>query len=125
MSGISLAADWAVIGYNTALAIFHALFWRLFGWPDTLEPSGRRNEAITQTLNVMLTYVFAAFAAAMAWAMWTSSQAPTLLLAIASGFWLLRAALQPVLFSLPLKWNVGLTAIWLLGAIIHAAAAVS
>jgi hypothetical protein len=125
MSGISLAADLAVIGYNTALAIFHALFWRLFGWPGTLGPSGRRNAAITQTLNVMLTYVFAAFAAASAWAVWTMSNIPTLPLAVASGFWLLRAALQPLLFQFPPRWNLALTVIWLLGAILHAAGAVS
>lgn len=61
---------WVVFAtaYNIGLGIFHLLFWRLFGWPDSLRPSGQVNMAITQTLNLMLSYGFFALAIGLIWA---------------------------------------------------------
>ena len=118
-----LAAAWGVVAYDCALAVFHILFWRLFGWPARLEPSGKVNAAITQTLNVMLTYVFVAYAATIAWQLRSGAEPPAVPLAIGAGFWLLRAALQPGLFRLRPSTNLGLTLLWLFGSALHGAAA--
>ena len=64
--------------FDVAIVVFHVLFWRLFRWPESLAGSGRLNSAITQTLNVMLTYVFAVYAAALLWQ--GSGAGPALLL---------------------------------------------
>lgn len=112
MIKLSLAA----VAYNSGFALFHALFWRLFRWPASLHPSGDLNCAITQTLNIVLTYVFVAYALAAAFA-------PSAVLLLAgAGFWALRAALQPTLFRLKLPATVGMTALFAVGAAIHLAA---
>ena len=40
--------------------MFHLGFWRLFGWPRTLEGTTRANRAILQIANLQLVWVFAA-----------------------------------------------------------------
>ena len=108
-------------GFDLAVCLFHITFWRLFGWPGRLAPAGRLNAAVTQTLNIMLAYVFFATAAGIAWAVLTGHP-PEAVLWAATGFWLLRMTLQPALFPLSSRVNVAVTAVWLLGAAIHAGA---
>lgn len=108
---------YAVVAYSLAFAGFHLLFWRLFDWPATLVGSGSRNTAITQTLNIVLTYVFVAYGIAVA------IDASRAILLVGAGFWLLRAALQFVLFRLPRTWNAALTIVFLAGAVLHLGAA--
>jgi hypothetical protein len=105
--------------YDVAVGVFHLTFWRLFRWSDRLPASGASNAAVTQTLNIVLIYVFFAFAAGILWAEWSA----TPLLIAGSGFWVLRAALQPLLFSLPSGLQLRLTVAWLLGAAVHGIAA--
>jgi hypothetical protein len=50
---------------DLGFAVFHMLFWRLFGWPERLHASGPLNTAITQTMNAMLVYLFAAYGAGL------------------------------------------------------------
>jgi hypothetical protein len=90
-----LAAGLLDLGF----ALFHAAFWRLFGWPERLEPSGRLNTAITQTLNAMLGFVFLAYGAALIWQSGQADVHPLLPLAGAA-FWGLRLALQLAWFDL-------------------------
>jgi hypothetical protein len=52
---------------DLAFAAFHLGFWRLFGWPARLKGSGNLNAAITQTLNVMLTFTFVSYGATLLW----------------------------------------------------------
>ncbi|MFJ5368804.1 hypothetical protein ACIPIA_06245, partial [Bosea sp. CER48] len=52
---------------DLGFALFHAAFWRLFGWPRRLAASGGLNMAITQTLNAMLGFVFLAYGTALVW----------------------------------------------------------
>lgn len=103
--------------YDLGFALFHLTFWRWFRWPQSLEKSGRLNQGITQTLNVMLSYVFVACAVSLVSAA-VQIQRP---LALAgSGFWLLRAVVQPVLFARTrLSWIM--VAMFALGAGLHAA----
>ncbi|MDR0244894.1 MAG: hypothetical protein LBJ65_25135 [Burkholderia sp.] len=107
--------------YDLGFALFHLTFWRWFKWPRSLERSGRLNQGITQTLNVMLSYVFVVYAVSLVLAA-TQTRGP---LALAgSGFWLLRAIAQPVLFARTrLSWI--LAAVFALGAGLHAIAYVA
>ena len=104
--------------YDLGFGLFHLSFWRWLAWPHSLEKSGRLNQSITQTLNVMLSYVFFVYGIAIVLAP-APFQAP---LALAgSGFWLLRALVQPVLFARTrLSWVM--TAVFAAGAALHAAA---
>ena len=53
--------------YNTGFAVFHILFWRVFGWPATIRSTGHVNSAITQTLNLMLIYCFSFYGGWLIW----------------------------------------------------------
>ena len=46
--------------HSFGFALFHLGFWRLFGWPRTLEGTTRANRAILQIANLQLVWVFAA-----------------------------------------------------------------
>jgi hypothetical protein len=83
-----------------AFAVFHMFFWRLFGWPERLEPSGGLNSAITQTLNVMLTYVFVVYGGALVVIAQRGGPPPVGLLLAGCGFGLVRAGLQFLWFPM-------------------------
>lgn len=107
--------------FDIGFGLFHLIFWRLFGWPSTLALSGKINTAITQTLNVMLTYCFFTYGAALFW--WREDENAGMLALAGAGFWSLRAILQPVLFSARGRLSVVLTIVFLITAALHAAAA--
>jgi hypothetical protein len=110
--------------FDFGFALFHFLFWVLFRWPVSLKPSGAVNAAITQTLNVMLSYCLLVYGV---WLIWASINAlslhPGLLLA-GGGFWVLRAALQPILFPIGSGLSVALTGVFAAGAALHFWAAI-
>lgn len=108
--------------YDIGLGIFHLLFWRLFGWPRSLHSSGQVNAAITQTLNLMLSYSFFAFAAGLMIAATSGGQALPGLAGAGAGFWTIRAFLQPLLFGRTHPVSRWLTLLFLVGATLHAAA---
>ena len=110
--------------YNICFAFFHLLFWRIFRWPRTILPSGTVNVAITQTLNIMLTYCFVLYGGWLIWAALSEVRSPPLLVA-GSGFWLLRTALQPALFGMQAGVSVMITVIFVIGVALHLAAAVA
>lgn len=45
--------------HSFGFALFHLGFWRLFGWPRTLQSTTAANRAIIQIANVQLAWVFA------------------------------------------------------------------
>ncbi len=49
--------------HSAAFAAFHLAFWKLFDWPRDLAGCSRATRAVTQILNLRLTYVFVAIAA--------------------------------------------------------------
>jgi hypothetical protein len=115
---VLLAAGLLDLGF----ALFHAAFWSMFGWPGRLAPSGKLNSAITQTLNVMLSFVFVAYGATL---VWQAGQPGTpWLLPLAGGlFWLLRLALQFLWFDLRPAASRVFAAVVALTALVHLAAA--
>mgnify|MGYP001637274069 CR=1 FL=1 len=106
--------------FDIGFGLFHLMFWRLFGWPSTLASSGTINTAVTQTLNVMLTYCFFAYGAALFWL--RADENMGVLALAGAGFWLLRAVLQPVLFSARNRVSIVLAIAFLVGAALHATA---
>lgn len=113
-----LAAGLLDLGF----AAFHAAFWRLFGWPARLAPSGALNSAITQTLNVMLAFVFLAYGGALAWQA-AQGGAPAILPLAGGLFWLLRLALQFLWFDMRPAASQIITACFALAAVLHLLAA--
>lgn len=113
-----LAAGLLDLGF----ALFHAAFWRLFGWPERLAASGSLNMAITQTLNVMLGFVFLVYGAALIWQSGQLVTHPLLPLAGAA-FWTLRLVLQFVWFDLRPWPSKLIAAIFALTAVVHLLAA--
>jgi hypothetical protein len=103
------------------LIIFHALFWRVFNWPDTLKALNYVNKATMQVLNISITFVFFIFAYisfAHTRELLTTPLGKTLLVLI-SGLWLFRAAQQVVFYKLKHKASVGLAFYFLLGSILY------
>ena len=98
------------------------MFARLFDWPQSLSYSGPLNSAITRTLNWVLIYVFLVFGAAMIWLASQDGSAPPLLAAAGAGFWLLRTALQPMLFQMRNPPSLAFTGVLILAVVLHVAA---
>nr|WP_221282075.1 hypothetical protein [Chiayiivirga flava] len=55
---------WLCGVHSLGFALFHLAFWRLFDWPRDLRSCSVATRAVTQILNLRLTYVFLAVAAA-------------------------------------------------------------
>ena len=107
---------------DLGFAVFHMLFWRLFGWPERLEASGRTNAAITQTMNIMLTLVFVLYGGWLIHAGWTGIPAGNHVLLCGVAFGLLRSCLQPLMFGLQTGASNAFLAMALVATAIHAAA---
>lgn len=104
------------------LAAFHVAFWRLFRWPETLEPAGRLNAAVMQVMNLMLIFLFVVVAVTL---LWLGPATPAPLLFAAAAFGALRIALQPVFFGLESRASQGFTAAMVLLTLAHLCAAIA
>jgi hypothetical protein len=114
---------WILAGvFDRAFAGFHAAFWRLFDWPRRLAPSGAINAAITQTLNLVLIFVFLVYGVVLIAAS-RAQEASVLLSAAGAGFWALRTCLQPLLFPRRHPASIAITFVFALGAALHGLAA--
>lgn len=107
--------------YTVALIIFHALFWRIFNWPETLMPLNYINRATMQVLNISITFVFFIFAY-ISFAHThelINTQLGNSLLVLISCLWLFRTAQQVIFYKLKHKASVGLTFFFLIGAFLY------
>lgn len=107
---------------DLGFAVFHLLFWKLLGWPQSLEASGKLNSAVTRTLNLVLIYVFVVYGVAL---IWLGENAPPGLLIAGAGFWVLRAVLQPVMFEMKTRLSGALLGAFVVAAVFHGLAAVA
>lgn len=55
---------WLCGVHSLAFAVFHMAFWKLLDWPRDLRGTSVATRAVTQILNLRLTYVLLAVAAA-------------------------------------------------------------
>jgi hypothetical protein len=113
----------AAATYCFALAIFHLMFWRLFHWPASLAGSGSINVGVTQTLNLMLTLGVTMYGAALLWGAFHLDRTTWTLPAAGALFLAVRVVVQPFQFSMRNAPSQAITAIFVVGAILHAAAA--
>ncbi len=113
--------------YNLAFAIFHAFFWKLFGWREALAPLTPINRLVMQVLNLCLMFVFLVFAYVSAFhtgELLTTSLGRTLLFSIAL-FWFLRAVEQVIFGGLKAKLSVAFFGIFLVGTLLYLIPALS
>ncbi|WP_406856947.1 hypothetical protein ABEG18_04745 [Alsobacter sp. KACC 23698] len=111
--------------YDLAFALFHLGFPLIFRWRSRLGKLDPVNRAVVQTLNLMLVFVFAGAGAGLAAKPEVIAADPLGrgLLFLGAGFWLVRAALQPVMFGLRHWASKLIFLVFLAGAALHAAPA--
>lgn len=113
--------------YTVVLIIFHVLFWRIFNWPETLEPLNHINKATIQVLNISITFIFLLFAFVSFFHTQELLETPlgnTFLIFI-STLWLFRAGQQVVFYKLKHKASIGLAVYFLVGAFLYGMPAIA
>jgi hypothetical protein len=111
--------------YDLAFALFHLCFPLIFRWRSRLAKLDPVNRAIVHTLNLMLVFVFAGAGAGLAAKPEVVAADPLGrgLLFLGAGFWLLRTALQPMMFGLRHWASKLLFVVFVAGVALHAAPA--
>jgi hypothetical protein len=107
--------------FDLAMALFHATFWRRFGWPARLAHLDSVDRGILQVANLALIGQFTVIGAALVIA--PAEAVATLfgrcLLGGLCVFWLARAAVQARYFGLRHPASKTLALIFVLGAVLH------
>jgi hypothetical protein len=108
--------------HSLGFALFHAGFWRLFGWPRTLKDTTLANRAVIQIANVQLIWVFAGVGALCLLypAELVTTPLGRAVLAGMAIFWIVRLAGQFVWLRVDHPLVHGLTALFALGAALFA-----
>ena len=113
--------------HSFGFAAFHALFWRTFGWPNTLRDTTVANRAILQIANVQLIWLFIAVGT-LCLAFPDDLSATPLGRAVLLGmslFWLIRLAGQFVWLRINVPFVHILSALFAAGAILFGVPVVS
>lgn len=112
--------------YNMALVVFHLLFWRIFNWKQDLRSLSFLNKAITQVVNLSLSFVFVIFAYISLFhsAELLSTELGNSLLVLMALFWIARAVMQIVFFKLEHWVSVVFLVYFLAGAVLYGVPAV-
>lgn len=109
--------------HSFGFALFHLGFWRLFGWPRTLQATTLPNRAILQIANVQLVWVFTAVG--LLCLCFPTELAGTPLgravLAGMAAFWMIRLAGQFVWLRMRHPLVHVLSVLFALGALLFAA----
>jgi hypothetical protein len=112
----------AAAGYDVALALFHVAFWRIFRWKEELPKLHRVNRGAMQMMNLMLIVAFLTAAALLLFLPGevTGTRFGRVWLGGWTVFWLVRAALQPVVFrDSGAKLNAVFASVFFAGAMLH------
>lgn len=115
-----MLAAWIAGGLDLGFAVFHILFWRLFGWPGRLEASGQTNAAITQTLNIVLIFIFIVYGIVLLGHAHRGVPVPLPVAGVGAAFWGLRMLLQPLMFSMRNVPSWAITCVFAANAAVHA-----
>lgn len=108
--------------HSLAFAAFHLAFWKLFDWKRELPKVGLPTRAITQILNLRLIYLFLGIGV-LCFAFTHELHATPLgraLLVLMSLFWVGRTIEQFVFLRINKPLVHGLTALFVIGAILFA-----
>lgn len=113
---------WLCGVHSLAFALFHLAFWRLFDWPRDLRGSSVATRAVTQILNLRLTYVFFAVAAACFFLTddLLGTRLGRCLLGAMSLFWLGRLIEQAIFLRFNTMMLHVLSVLFALGAVLFA-----
>jgi hypothetical protein len=108
--------------HSFGFALFHLAFWRLFGWPRSLERTSVANRAIVQVANLQLVWVFAGIGLLCLLHPGALASTPLgrAVLAGMSAFWLIRLAAQLVWLRIHHPLVHLLTALFACGALLFA-----
>jgi len=110
--------------YNLMFFIFHLTFWKLLRWKVELNQVSSTNRAVMQTLNLCLTFIFL-LASYLYFFHMDEMSTTSIGKAFSYGillFWILRTALQFILFDLKKREHVILLVVFITGVLIHSAA---
>ena len=108
--------------HSFAFALFHLAFWKLFDWKRELRKTSFATRAITQILNLRLIYLFLGIGA-LCFAFTRELHATPLgraLLLFMALFWVGRTVEQFVFLRINTPLVHGLTASFVLGAVLFA-----
>ncbi len=107
--------------FDIGFAIFHLMFWRLFGWAELLPRMGRVNGGILQILNLRLIFLFFAFGGAFVFLPGpaTTTLFGLVVLAVWAAFWFMRAGEQVWFFGLRDRLSLVLFGLFVLGGVLH------
>lgn len=108
--------------HSLGFAAFHTGFWRLFGWPKTLESTTLANRVILQIANVLLIGIFLGMAA-LCFLLpndMLGTRLGHVMLSAMSGFWFVRLALQFVFLRVNHPFVHSLSILFALGAVLFA-----
>lgn len=107
--------------FHLAIAIFHLFFWRIFHWKEDLASLTRINRAVTQILNICLTFLFfvAAYVSFFHVEELLSTTLGRTILASIALFWVLRLILQFVFFGARHRLSILFIVIFLVGIVLY------
>ena len=108
--------------YCLGFALFHLMFWKVFGWKRDLASLTFVNRAVMQVLNLSLTVAFVVFAvpSLLYPAEMLNSEHGRWILGLVALFWFLRAAQQVVFFGLRRLASLMFFLVFILGGLLYA-----
>lgn len=107
--------------YNLLLAVFHISFWKIFRWEETLDKGTKATKIVTQIMNIQLIYLFLfmAFIYLFFTKELLNSKIGNAILIGYAGFWAVRFVQQFIFLKQKGKFVIGLTILFLVGAVLH------
>lgn len=107
--------------YYVLFGLFHLFFWRLLNWKEQLIKSSPVNQAVVQTLNICLTFMFflVGFCLYDYPEEIVGSGLGNALLIGMGLFWIIRAILQLYLFEMKQTIHKVLFVIFGIGIVLH------
>jgi len=107
--------------FDLLFALFHVMFWRLFGWKERLRSLDSVNRSLMPVMNIALIILFAVIGLALC--LYPADVLQTglgrFLLGGMTAFWVIRAAVQQPYFGLRHPASIALQLVFVLGAGLH------
>lgn len=118
------SSNWLVIGgiYHLAFAVFHMFFWKIFNWKQSLSSISKIDSGVMQVMNLCLIWIFLSvgYISIVHTDQMLKTTLGHVIIALIAVFWLFRAVLQVIFFSLKKTMSKILLALFVIGVIIYA-----